>query len=207
VAQAFTDRGEGFVLQGDTFEWNEKAEQERSPHLKREDAKRLIERVLNLYKDQTGSMPSRVTIHKSSRFTLEEREGFEAALGGISHYALVTISRRGIVCLRPGTKATLRGTVVDFGEKRGLIYTAGYVPFYRCYPGLRIPQPIEITENWGSLSFQEVAEDIIRLTKLNWNTADFCCSDPITLAFAKRVGDILKVAGTKDPSLHYRYYM
>ncbi len=207
VAQAFTDRGEGFVLQGDSFDWDQKKENEKSPHLKREDAHRLLQRVLRVYKDQTGIVPARVTLHKSSRFTLEEREGFESALSDVPHHALVTLGRRGIVCLRPGTKATLRGTLVDFGEKRGLIYTAGYIPFYRCYPGLRIPQPLEVLENWGSLTLQEVAEDIMRLTKLNWNTAAFCCSDPITLAFAKRVGDILKVANTKDPALHYRYYM
>ena len=31
--------------------------------------------------------------------------------------------------------------------------------------------------------------------------------DPITVAFSRRVGQILKVANTKDPALHYRYYM
>ena len=52
------------------------------------------------------------------------------------HYALLTLSHRGIVCLRPGYKAVLRGTSVDFGEKKGLVYTTGYVPFLRCYRGL-----------------------------------------------------------------------
>jgi len=36
----------------------------------------------------------------------------------------------------------------------------GYVPFLRCYTGFRIPQPLEILENWGSLPFREAAEDI-----------------------------------------------
>lgn len=207
VAQAFTDRGEGFVLQGDTFEWDSRKEQERAPHLSREAAKNLLDRVLKVYESQIGSSPARVTLHKSSRFTADERTGFEDAMESIPHYAMVNISRRGIVCLRPGNKATLRGTLVDFGQKRGLLYTTGYIPFLRCYPGFRIPQPLEILENWGSLSLQEVAEDIMRLTKLNWNTAAFCCVDPITLAFSRRVGDILKMANTKDPALHYRYYM
>jgi len=108
---------------------------------------------------------------------------------------------------RPGKKAALRGTVVDFGQKRGLVYTVGYVPFLRCYPGFRIPQPVEITENWGSVSLHEAAADILKLTKLNWNTAAFNCREPITVAFARRVGDILKLAKGKEPALHYRYYM
>src|SRR5437870_8123586 len=62
-------------------------------------------------------------------------------------------------------------------------------------------------ENWGSVSLTEAATDILKLTKLNWNTAAFNCREPITLAFARRVGDILKLAKAKEPALHYRYYV
>src|SRR5579872_3289117 len=86
---------------------------------------------------------------------------------GVQDYAFVTLSRRGICCLRPGNKPALRGTTIDFGEKRGLVYTAGYIPFLRCYPGFRIPQPLEITGNHGSQTFHDVATDLLRLTKLN----------------------------------------
>jgi hypothetical protein len=208
VAQAFTERGEGFILQGDSFEWDPKREVERSPHLSRQDAKKLLERVLQTYTDQLGGQPPRkVVLHKSSRFTPEERSGFEEALASVPHYGMITIQRRGIFCLRPGNKATLRGTAIDFGDKRGLIYTMGYVPFLRCYTGFRVPQPLEILENWGSVSFREAAEDILRLTKLNWNTAAFNCRDPITMAFARRVGEILKMAKGNEPALYYRFYM
>src|SRR3981081_3953372 len=64
-----------------------------------------------------------------------------------------------------------------------------------------------IGENWGSVSLHEAAADILKLTKLNWNTAAFDCREPITVAFARRVGDILKLAKGKEPALHYRYYM
>jgi hypothetical protein len=207
VAQAFTERGEGFVLQGDSFDWDSRKTGEKAPHLTQDQAKALLEKVLRVYKDQVGGPPRKVVIHKTSRYTDEERKGFEAALAGISHYGFLTISRRGLFCLRPGKKAVLRGTIVDFGLKRGLIYSMGYVPFLRCYPGFRVPQPLEITENWGSVSLREAAEDILRLTKLNWNTAAFSCRDPITIAFSRRVGDILKMAKGKEPALHYRYYM
>jgi hypothetical protein len=151
---------------------------------------------------------SKVVLHKTSRYTDEEKQGFELALGGrIRYYAFLTITRRGIFCLRPGYKAVLRGTAVSFGDKKGVLYTTGYVPFLRCYSGFRIPQPIEISENWGSLTFKECAEDIIRLTKLNWNTSAFNTHDPITLAFSRRVGEILKLAGQKDAAVQYRYYM
>jgi hypothetical protein len=208
VAQAFTERGEGFVLQGESFDWDPRKEVERSPHLSRDNARKLLERVLQVYTDQLGGQtPRKVVLHKSSRFSSDERTGFEDALQKIPHYGMLTIQRRGLFCLRPGNKPTLRGTIVDFGDKLGLIYTMGYVPFLRCYTGFRIPQPLEILENWGSLPFREAAEDILRLTKLNWNTAAFNCRDPITLAFARRVGEILKMAKGREPALYYRYYM
>ena len=72
----------------------------------------------------------------------------------------------------------------------------------------RVPTSLRLYgTSLGSLSFREVAEDLLRLTKLNWNTAAFCCVDPITIAFSRRVGDILKMANTENPARHYRYYM
>jgi hypothetical protein len=207
IAQAFTDRGEGFVLRGDTIKWDPRREKEKAPHLSREQAKQLLGRVLEVYQQQVGGSPRKLVLHKTSRYTDQERLSFEEALQSVAHYGLVTISRRGIYCLRPGTKAVLRCTTIHFGDKLGLIYTMGFVPFLRCYPGFRVPQPLEVTENWGSIPFDETAADILRLSKLNWNTAAFNCRDPITLAFSRRVGDILKMAREKEPALHYRYYM
>jgi len=208
IAQAFTDRGEGFVLRGETVEWDERKQRERAPHLTSAQTHAILGRVLDVYKKQVGVEPRKIVLHKTSRYTDEERAGFEAALAGhTAHYALLTITRRGLFCLRPGYKAVLRGTTIDFGGKKGLVYTTGYAPFLRCYSGFRIPQPLEIPENWGSLTFRECAEDILRLTKLNWNTSAFGTHDPITLAFSRRVGDILKLAGSREPALQYRYYM
>jgi hypothetical protein len=208
IAQAFTDRGEGFVLRGDTVEWDERRKREKAPHLTGEQARGILSRVLEVYEKQVGMKPRKVVLHKTSRFTDDERSGFEGILTtDTTHYALMTVTRRGIFCLRPGYKAVLRGTAVDFGGKKGLVYTTGYAPFLRCYSGFRIPQPLEISENWGSLTFRECAEDILRLTKLDWNTSAFCIHEPITLAFSRRVGDILKLAGAREPALQYRYYM
>lgn len=206
VAQAFTHNGEGFVLQGDKFNWTP-TRAERSPHLDRDGAKALIKKVLELYDDEVHGLPRRLVIHKTSRYTQDERNGFTEGLADIRETALVSLSHRGITCLRPGHKPVLRGTIADFGEKKGLVYTTGYIPFLRCYPGFRVPQPLEVTENWGSLPFREVAGDLMRLTKLNWNTAAFCCVDPITIAFSRRIGDILKIANSERPARHYRFYM
>ncbi len=58
-------------------------------------------------------------------------------------------------------QASASGHSRPFRGKEGLGFLLlGIFPFLRCYPGFRIPQPLEISENWGSLSFYEVANDL-----------------------------------------------
>ena len=63
--------------------------------------------------------------HKTSRYTEEECLGLEDALVDIPQYGLVTLSRNRTFCLRPGNKPVLRGTIVHFGEKKGLVCVGG----------------------------------------------------------------------------------
>jgi hypothetical protein len=72
MAQAFTAAGDGYVLRGNSFEW-ERTGRERSPHLDEKSAAALMRDVLALYQRQNrGSLPSRVVIHKTSRHWEEE---------------------------------------------------------------------------------------------------------------------------------------
>jgi hypothetical protein len=87
VAQAFTHDGNGFVLQGRKFAWNP-TRTERGPHLDREGAKALIDQVLETYGTEVGGKPYRFILHKTSRFTKAEREGFEEGLQDIRDTAL-----------------------------------------------------------------------------------------------------------------------
>jgi hypothetical protein len=205
-AQAFTEWGEGFVIKGKSFECNPGQETDTNWHLSEEQATTLLSRVLQVYEKRAGVLPRKVVVYKVSPYTERERRGFENADGKIKHYALTTVTRRGIFCLRPGHQPILRGTAIQFGEKLGLVYTAGYVPFLRSYIGSRMSQPLEITENWGPMSFQEVATDVLRLTKLNLSTSAFCIDNPVMLASCRQGGEILKLCGQRDPAIDNRYY-
>jgi hypothetical protein len=97
---------------------------------------------------------------------------------------------------------------VELTKKDFLIYTRGFVPFLRTYPGMRIPQPLELMEHYGDSTPQTLFKEILALTKMNWNSADFCMREPITLAFARRVGLILGEMPDKvTPKPQYKYYM
>ncbi|MCZ7369967.1 MAG: hypothetical protein O8C66_05615 [Candidatus Methanoperedens sp.] len=80
MAQTFTAAGDGYVLRGNSFEWDESS-YGKSPHLNQQSAASLMQAVIDLYKRQNrGSLPSRVVVHKTSRFWEEELAGFKDAL-------------------------------------------------------------------------------------------------------------------------------
>jgi len=208
LAQMFTASGDGYVLRGRAFEWDE-ASSGRSPHLDQANAGSLMRDVLAIYKRQNeGRLPSRVVLHKSSRFTEEEIRGFKDGCGSVPRMDFVAFGWRGIQFHRPGQYPPIRGTYVRFDDTNFLLYTVGYVPYLRTYPGAATPQPLEILEHRGDSSWDVVLSETLGLTKMNWNTADFACAKPMTLAFAQRVGHVLaEMREGEVPRSEYRYYM
>lgn len=208
MAQAFTSAGDGYVLRGNSFEWDE-SEHGKSPHLDQGAAAALMQKVLDLYKGQNrGSLPSRIVVHKTSRFWDEELAGFQDACQYVPRKDFVTVGWRGIQFYRIGDYPAIRGTYAKFSDTDLLLYTVGYIPYLRTYAGARVPQPIEILEHHGDSPWNVVLQEILALTKMNWNTADFACSKPITLAFSQKVGQILAELPPNLPLRNeYRFYM
>jgi hypothetical protein len=208
MAQTFTAAGDGYVLRGNAFEWDE-ARLGKSPHLDQNSAAALMRDVLDLYQCQNkGSLPRRIIVHKTSKFWQEELTGFDDACQYIPQKDFVALGKRGIQFYRTGDYPPLRGTYIKFSSNDLLLYTVGYIPFLRTYPGPRVPQPIEILEHHGDSPWNIVLEEILALTKLNWNTADFANSVPITIAFSQRVGQILAELPQRLPLRpEYRFYM
>lgn len=208
MAQAFTAAGDGYVLRGKAFEWDE-GRQGRSPHLDKGLAASLLRDVIELYQKQNaGSLPSRVVVHKTSRFWEEELEGLEEACRIIPRKDFLALGSRRLQFYRTGDYPPLRGTYVKFSESDLLLYTSGYVPYLRTYPGARVPQPMEILEHIGDSPWDTVLREVLSLTKMNWNTADFSGSDPITTAFSRRVGQVLaEVPPGRRIRPEYRFYM
>jgi hypothetical protein len=206
LAQVFTHTGEGLVLRGDRFAWDEK--RGKSPHLSGDSAFKLLTEALNLYKRQMGQAPTRLVVHKSSRYWPDELAGFKKAASGLTKVDFVAFGMRGIRFLRKGTYPPLRGTVVELAKGDYLLYTRGYVPYYGTYPGLRIPQPLEILEHHGDSDADTICREVLGLTKMNWNNADLGIRERITLEFSREVGRILShVEEEVNPRPQYFFYM
>ena len=53
---------------------------------------------------------------------------------------------------------------------------------------MRAPRSLEILEHHASASMTQMVQEILALTKLDWNTAMFAGKEPITTVFAREVG-------------------
>ena len=210
MAQTFSDQGEGIVLRSEPFNWDT-SRQSKTPHLPKEVASDLMRRVISSYEGVHHQPPSRIVVHKWQRYALEEREGFIEAITeatGVHSYDLVAFGSRGIRFFRAGQEPPLRGTLVTLAPQNVVLFTRGYVPYLGSYPGMRTPRPIEVVEHFGSSPMKKLCEEILALTKMDWNSATFAGKDPITTAFSKDVGEILaEIPPSVTPKTTYRFYM
>ncbi len=205
MAQAFSDRGEGFVLRGGSFDWNPR---KGPPELPRELAHSLISGVIDQYRLHHRQSPTRVVVHKSSGFTAREMGAMEQAMGEVPFADFLAIRRSSIRFLRVGEEPPLRGTAIEIDHHRYVVYTRGFVPYLRLYPGLRIPRPLEIHHARGSSSIRTLLRELFALTRMNWNSADFASAEPITLAFSRKIGLILsEIPHDVEPERYFRFYM
>jgi hypothetical protein len=84
----------------------------------------------------------------------------------------------------------LRGTAVIASKREGYLWSTGYIPRLRTYPGFETPKPILVEINDGEADILTVMRDVLALTKVNYNACEFASGMPVTLKFADRIGDI-----------------
>jgi hypothetical protein len=149
-------------------------------------------------------------VHKWQRYYEDEREGLIEAIreAKIGSHDLIAFGDRKLRFFRAGTESVIRGTQITLTPENVLLYTRGYVPYTGEYAGMRVPRPIEIVEHFGSSALKRLCEEILALTKMDWNSAVFAQKEPITTAFSDDVGQILaEVKGDAQPKTTYRFYM
>ncbi|GAA1150745.1 argonaute/piwi family protein [Nocardioides aquiterrae] len=208
VAQVFNQRGDGVIVRGGQARLSK---DDRQPHLTEEDAHQLLHDALDKYRREHRQSPARIVLHKTSSFTPQEAAGFRAAANEqyIDILELIWLTRSEHVRLfRRGQQAPLRGTLMSLADDRHVLYTRGSVPFYKTYPGMYVPQPVGLRLHDTESSPEDLANELLALTKMNWNATQLDGRDPITLRTADKVGDILRHLGPSDlPASRYAFYM
>ena len=180
LAQAFSSRGEGFALRGEAIPWD--ANQKRNVHLTAEQSLKLADQILQEYRDGIGGNPQRVVLHKTSRFDDAEQEGFRHGFRDIPIVELINIMPTQFRLLTYGTYPPRRGTLCTVNKTATYLFTTGYMPEWRTYPGPHIPAPVKLVSD-DDVDMHQVASDILGLARMNWNTASMSSAHPVTLFF------------------------
>ena len=207
LAQIFDELGNGVILRGTPVDIDKDG---RQPHLTMEQAYELLKRALSEYQVALSNSPGRLVIHKSSNYTAAELEGFRAAATEVQVNTIdfVTILDTDMRLFREGIYPPHRGMHIECDESTHLLYTRGSVKYYKTYPGLYIPQPIEIRIVESDESPGVICQEILGLTKMNWNNTQFDGKYPITIKCARYVGQIMKYLGEHEqPQIRYSFYM
>jgi hypothetical protein len=198
----------------------------KNPFMSKEDAFRLVTNIRNTYhKIDPVIGLKKLVLHKTTHFTRDEMDGICNALEGIDNIELLQIqqfSNWRAIKLRKNQSTGKhefdgfpidRGTIIQLDEFSFLLWTHGLVqsneltkPYYQGKRG--IPTPLLIKRFRGTDPIETVANDILKLTKMNWNGAELYKTMPVTIDFSKRLsvmGKQLEELGNK--AYDFRYFI
>lgn len=207
-AQMFLDSGDGLVFKGADGHWFNTETSEF--HLSKAAAKELIAKALKTYAGKhEDQQPKELFIHAQTRFNGEEWSGFLEAACSETNVVGVRIQDEGSFKLfSPNDTPVLRGTAYVVDATHAYLWTKGWTPRLRTYPGMEVPKPLSIEISRGKADIETVLNDVLALTKLNYNTCRFGDGKPITLKFADAIGEVLITRPIKEtPPLPFMYYI
>lgn len=210
AAQMFLNEGDGVVFRGANGPWKTG---DYEFHLKAAAAKNLLALVLKTYAETHGGPPKELFIHGQTYFDEEEWTAFvEAAPKGTNVIGVRIRSTGGDTKLfRDGDYPVLRGTALLLDEQTAYLWTTGYVPQLDTYIGPETPNPLHITvmrSKTAKPEIRTVLTDIMGLTKINYNSCNFNDGLPVTVRFARMVGDVLTMGSAKGEERQpFKFYV
>lgn len=197
---------------------------QKNPFMRSEDACRLMGNLKKLYDE---SVPlhklDRIVIHKTTHFTREEMDGITKGFAGVDDIELLQIQEYTAwraIRFQNDTAAPFpiqRGTVIPLDKDTFLVWTHGSVQhdelagrnknYYK--NGRGIPAPLLVKRFMGKATAEELVNEILMLTKMNWNSGDGLYKTmPVTLDFAKTLSRVAKQdLVVYDKPYDFRYFM
>lgn len=172
----------------------------KNPYMSKEDSRRLVHTLKETYfKMDSNAEIKKLVIHKVTPFIKDEIEGIFQATAGLD-VELLHIQQypawRGIKGERGKGVAPYpvdRGTIIQLDEYSFLLFSHGcitnstYLNSKKSYyQGARgIPAPLKVTRYAGKDSIDQIATEILRLTKMNWNGGELYKNLPVTIDFSR----------------------
>lgn len=208
AAQMFLADGDGVVFLGDEGRWYSKRQGEY--HLSARSAERLLAGVLSTYRDLNGQPLTEIFLHCRSSVSVEEYKGYLSACPPGAKLVVVRVApeRTGLRLYRHGTRPAMRGTFWPVSDRKGFLWGSGFKSRLRTYDGFGVPVPMCIEIQHGEASLEQVAQDVLALTKLNYNCCKLGEHEPVTIDYSGAVGEIL-VSNRSAPKRmpQFKYYI
>jgi hypothetical protein len=207
VAQIYNQRGDGVIVRGGPAH---RSTEDRQLHLSADDAEAVLADALEAYRQEHRHAPARVVVHKTSAFDDAERDGMLRAGDDaeLDSCELLWISNPTTRLFRSGYHPPLRGTFMELDASHGVLYSRGSVEWFGTYPGMYVPKPISLRGAHLEMGMREIAEEVLALSKMNWNSTRFDGRLPVSIRTARRVADIIRHLPAEahvEPT--YAYYM
>ena len=223
----YSSSGEGLKYKlskigNDKIQWRHK-----KPHLGYDDAYEFGKSVINLFYESMNEIPKRVVVHKRTFFTEDEKKGILDSLYdniNINAVDLIEINFEDDIKYLSSKiwegktqidgYSVSRGTCIQLSATQALLWAHGVVPSvknpkFNFYPGGRyIPKPLKITKHHGNGSLEQIANEILGLTKMNWNSLNMYSQLPATISSSSDIARIGKLIENKDKiEYDYRYFI
>lgn len=222
----YSSDGEGLKYKlsriNDKIQWINK-----KPHLSYDDAYEFGRNVLHLFYESMNEVPKRVVIHKRTFYTDDEKKGILDSLFDnkkIENIDLIEINFEDNIryvsskIINGEAKidgfSVSRGTCIQLSSNEALLYAHGIIPSVinsnlNFYPGGRfIPKPLRIIKHHGNGSLEQIANEILGLTKMNWNSLNMYSQLPATIFSSNEIARIGKlIENTENIQYDYRYFI
>lgn len=196
----------------------------KNPFMSFDDARRLGEGIRELFFDAHLKLPKRVVVHKQTPYLREEREGLQAGLDGVDCVELLQIyvdDTLRYLASRPTHNGGLeihgypirRGTTIAVDDNTALLWVHGASTALdqrkTYYQGKRrIPAPLVLVRHAGTSELMTLAEEVLGLSKMNFNSFDLYGQLPATIETSRRVAGIGALLDRyTDRSYDYRLFM
>lgn len=194
-----------------------------NPFLSFQDARRLGETIRTLFWESHLKLPVRVVIHKQTPFRSDEQQGLRAGLEGVNNLELIEInfeSALRYISSQPtksgfseGRFPVRRGTVIKLTDHEALLWihgsTEAAIANWTYFQGKRrIPGPVVLRRYAGTSDLATLANEILGLSKMDWNSGDLYAKLPATIQSSKRIARIGSLLDRfSNLSYDYRLFM
>jgi argonaute-like protein implicated in RNA metabolism and viral defense len=199
-------------------------DRKKNPYLSEDEAYRLGLNIRELFYKSFTELPKRVVIHKRTPFRQDEIKGFTESLAGagIQDIDLLEITYEDdLKCFELARNMTdadgfpvHRGLCFPQDERTMFIYTHGIAPSVRnpnyryIQGGKTIPLPLKIVKHSGTGSMEQIATEVLGLSKMNWNSFGLYSKLPCTIESSNQIAKIGWLLSQYEGAIYdYRYFM